>query len=381
MSRLFEGTSIRQMKLTNRFVRSATYEGMAAGDGICTPALREKMVELAAGGVGLIVTSHSFVSPEGRARPLQLGIHSDAMIPALRTMTDAVHARGGRIVIQLAHAGAQADPKMTGLPALGPSLLEKADGTVTHQIVPADFARIKEAFGEAARRAKEAGFDGVQIHAAHGYLLSQFLSPHFNRRTDAYGGSLENRTRFLLEVAAGIRARVGEDFALLVKINSDDFIEDGFRADEMVRVSKMLEAADVDAVEISGGTGSSGDKIPSRISVPKIEEEEVYYREAALDFKRVVKIPLILVGGIRSLGVAERLVSEGVTDYVALSRPLIREPNLVRRWRSADPSMATCISCNRCYRPILRGDGISCEADHPPKAGSGGNVPPDAQQD
>jgi len=363
MSRLFEVTSIRQMKLTNRFVRSATYEGMATGDGICTPALREKMAELAAGGVGLIITSHSYVSPEGRARPLQLGIHSDAMIPSLRIMTDAVHAKGGRIVIQLAHAGAQADSKMNGLPALGPSPLEKADGTVSRQMVPTDFARIREAFGEAAQRAKEAGFDGAQLHAAHGYLLSQFLSPHFNRRTDDYGGSLENRARFLLEVAAGIRAKVGEDFALLVKINSDDFIEGGFRADEMVRVSRMLEAADVDAIEISGGTVLSGDKIPSRIGVPKAEEEQVYYREAALAFKREVKIPLILVGGIRSLGVAERLVAEGVADYVALSRPLIREPNLVHRWRSADPSMATCISCNRCYRPILRGDGVSCEAE------------------
>jgi 2,4-dienoyl-CoA reductase-like NADH-dependent reductase (Old Yellow Enzyme family) len=119
----------------------------------------------------------------------------------------------------------------------------------------------------------------------------------------------------------------------------------------------------VDAIEISGGTGSSGDKIPSRIGVPKAKEEEVYYREAATDFKRAVKIPLILVGGIRSLEVSEGLVAEGVADYVALSRPLIREPNLVRRWRSADPSVATCISCNRCYRPILRGDGVSCEAE------------------
>jgi 2,4-dienoyl-CoA reductase-like NADH-dependent reductase (Old Yellow Enzyme family) len=362
MSRLFEVTSIRQMKLANRFVRSATYEGMAAGDGACTVPLIDKMAELAAGGVGLIITSHAFVSPEGRARPRQLGIHSDAMIPALRTMTDAVHAGGGRIVIQLAHAGAQADPALTGLDALGPSSFGKEDGTAVRQMGPADLSRIAEAFGEAARRAKAAGFDGVQVHAAHGYLLSQFLSPHFNKRRDAYGGVLENRVRFLLEVAAKIRATVGEELAVLVKINSDDFIEEGFRPAEMIQTSRRLETVGVDAIEISGGTGLSGDKIPSRIGVPKGEDEEVYYREAARDLKRVVKIPLILVGGIRSLPVAESLVAEGLTDYVALSRPLIREPDLVRRWRSTDFSGATCISCNRCYRPILRGDGISCEA-------------------
>ena len=369
MSALFETTAIRGMALANRFVRSATYEGMAAEDGACTDPLIDKMADLAEGGVGLIITSHAFVSPEGRARPRQLGIHEDAMVAGLRKMTGAVHARGGRIAVQLAHAGAQADPGVTGLDALGPSVLEKPDGTVVRAMGAAEFSRIAEAFGQAARRAKEAGFDGVQIHAAHGYLLSQFLSPHFNRRTDAYGGSLENRARLLLEVTGRVRAAVGDRLAVLVKINSDDFIEAGFRPAEMVQVSRLLEGAGVDAIEISGGTVLSGDKIPSRIGAVKTGEDEVYYREAARAFKRAVKIPLILVGGIRSLPVAGGLIAEGLADYIALSRPLIREPHLVRLWQAADASRSACISCNRCYRPVLRGDGISCEAANRPKTG------------
>ncbi len=364
MKELFQPASIRQMKLANRFVRSATYEGLAAADGACTFPLIGKIADLAEGGVGLIITSHAFVSPEGRARPRQLGIHTDAMIPGLRKMTEAVHGKGGRIVIQLAHGGVEADPGVAGLEALGPSAIAKPDAAVSREMGAADLSRIVEAFGDAALRAKKAGFDGVQIHAAHGYLLSQFLSPHFNKRTDAYGGSLENRARLLREVLSSIRARMGGDLAVLVKINSDDFLDDGFRQDEMIRVSQMLETGGVDAIEISGGTRYSGDKIPSRIGISKIREDEVYYREAAADFKTAVNVPLILVGGIRSLRVAEGLVDEEVADYIALSRPLIREPHLVRRWQSADPSGATCVSCNRCYRPIRRGDGIACEADN-----------------
>ncbi|MHB8909738.1 MAG: NADH:flavin oxidoreductase [Syntrophales bacterium] len=362
MNGLFAPASIGGMTLANRFVRSATYEGLAGADGACTFPLLVKMAELAEGGVGLIITSHAFVSPEGRARPRQLGIHTDAMIPGLREMTEAVHGKGGRIAVQLAHAGAEADPGITGLEALGPSATAKPDGAVSREMDAADLSRIAEAFGDAALRAKKAGFDGVQIHAAHGYLLSQFLSPHFNRRRDAYGGGLENRARLLMEVAARVRAVTGGDLALLVKINAEDFLADGFRQDEMVRVSQMLEAGGVDAIEVSGGTRYSGEKIPSRIGVPKTGEEAVYYREAAVAFKRVVRVPLILVGGIRSLDAAEGLVEEGITDFIALSRPLIREPNLVRRWQSADSSGATCVSCNRCYRPIRRGDGIVCEA-------------------
>jgi 2,4-dienoyl-CoA reductase-like NADH-dependent reductase (Old Yellow Enzyme family) len=362
MSRLFEATIINKIKLSNRFVRSATYEGLANEDGSCANRLTEKIAELADRSVGLIITSHTFVSPEGRARPLQLGIYKDAMISGLREMTEAVHSKKSRIILQLSHGGAQADPKISGLEALGPSPFEKADRTVSKQMSIADIFRIVESFGDAALRARQAGFDGIQIHAGH-------LSPHFNKRNDAYGSSLENRTRFLLEVFDKIRARAGKDFAVLVKLNSEDFLENGLQMDEMVSVSQMLEAKGIDAIEISGGTPLSGEKIPSREGILKTEEEEVYYRKAASQFKKMVKVPLILVGGIRSFGVAERLVDEGLADYIALSRPLIREPHLVSRWQSGDLSKATCISCNLCYEPILSGKGLSCEVDNRLKAG------------
>jgi 2,4-dienoyl-CoA reductase-like NADH-dependent reductase (Old Yellow Enzyme family) len=364
MSTLFEGTSINGMKLSNRFVRSATYEGMAAPDGSCTDALIKKMAELAEGGIGLIITSHAFVSPEGRARNRQIGIHSDAMIPGLRRMAEAVHRNRGKIVAQLAHAGAQTDQGISGFEALGPSVFEKEKGCISREMDAADRVRIADCFGDAAVRAQRAGFDGVEIHGAHGYLLSQFLSPHFNKRADGYGGPIENRARFLLEVLEEMRARTGNGYPVLVKLNSEDFLDDGFQQDEMIHVSEMLAAKGINAIEMSGGTAYSGEKIPSRKGVLKTEGEEVYYREAASRFKKRVKVPLILVGGIVSFPVAEGLVEQGQADYIALSRPVIREPRLVRRWQSGDRSKATCLSCNQCYQPILRGDGISCEVDN-----------------
>jgi 2,4-dienoyl-CoA reductase-like NADH-dependent reductase (Old Yellow Enzyme family) len=276
MSILFEGTSINGMKLLSRFVRSATYEGMAAPDGSCTDSLIGKMAELIEGGIGLIITSHAFVSPEGRARNRQIGIHSDAMIPRLRKMAEAVHEHGGKIVAQLAHAGAQTDQGISGFEALGPSVFEKEKGCISREMNAADRVRIATCFGDAAARAQRAGFDGVEIHGAHGYLLSQFLSPHFNKRADGYGGPIENRARFLFEVLEEVRLRTGSEYPVLVKLNSDDFLDDGFNQDEMIHASEMLAAKGIDAIEMSGGTAYSGEKIPSRKGVLKVEGDEVY---------------------------------------------------------------------------------------------------------
>jgi 2,4-dienoyl-CoA reductase-like NADH-dependent reductase (Old Yellow Enzyme family) len=364
MHKLFETSFINKMELFNRFVRAATYEGLASNDSSCTGGLIEKISELAEGGVGLIITSHAFVSADGRARPRQLGIYSDKMIPGLKQMAEAVHKTKAKIIIQLAHAGTQADSQVPNDRILGPSVFERNDKIVAGEMNAADILRVAESFGDAAKRAFLAGFDGIEIHAAHGYLLSQFLSRYFNKRNDIYGGSLENRARFLLLVVDKIRNRVGNDFAVLVKLNSEDFLENGFRLDDMIKLSKMLEEIGVNAIEMSGGTPLSGKKIPSRIGTMKTDKEEVYYREAALKFKKSVKIPLVLVGGIRSFNVAENLVNKCLADYIALSRPLIREPNLVNRWQSGDLSRATCISCNLCYQPILTGVGFFCEVEN-----------------
>ncbi len=222
---LFEQTRIQGLSLPNRFIRAATWEGLAHEDGSGSPALLDLLVRLAGEGVGLIITGHAFVSRDGRASPGQLGACSDRLVRPLGEMAEAVHREGGRIVMQLAHGGLQSKPELTGSPPRGPSSAEGLAGPGGEAMTVEMIRDTVEAFARAARRAKSAGFDGIQIHAAHGYLLSQFLSPAFNRREDVYGGSLANRARMLLEVITQVREEVGRYYPLLVKINCQDFLE------------------------------------------------------------------------------------------------------------------------------------------------------------
>jgi 2,4-dienoyl-CoA reductase-like NADH-dependent reductase (Old Yellow Enzyme family) len=357
MKDLFETTSINRMTLRNRFVRSATWEGLGNKDGSVSVKVTEKMVELAKGEVGLIISGYSFVSPEGRSTPGQLAVYDDRFVPGLKGMVDAVHSAGGKIAQQIVHGGAFANPELTGTEAVGPS----AGVGKCRPLRKEELEGIVSAFTRAARRAKGAGFDAVQVHGAHGFLLSEFLSLTFNKRTDEYGGSIENRARLLLEVVRSVREVVGPDFPVLVKLNSEDFLEGGLTPEESVQVSRMLEKASVDAIEFSGGTGASPQKfLPPRPGALDTREKEVYYREAAKIYKEVVSIPLMLVGGIRSYEVAAELVENGIADYIALSRPLIVEPGLVKRWREGDRRKAECISCNGCFVPAREGKGIYC---------------------
>jgi 2,4-dienoyl-CoA reductase-like NADH-dependent reductase (Old Yellow Enzyme family) len=361
MAELFDCTSINGMSLTNRFVRSATWEGLADEDGAVTTRLIDMMVELARGEVGLIISSHAFVSPEGRATPRKLAVCEERFLPGLREMVKGVHAVGGEIALQLAHAGCQANAELTGLEPIGPSGVEKDGRPICRMAGKEDIKSLIAAFARAADLAKQAGFDAVQIHAAHGYLLSQFLSPAFNKRTDEYGGDLANRARLLLEIVRGMRETVGPVYPILVKINSEDFLEGGLSRPEAVEVSGWLEQASVDAIEFSGGTALSPKKLspvrPGRLKTP---EQEVYYREAARLYKQKVAIPLILVGGIRSYGVAEELVREKTADYISMSRPLICEPGLVKRWREGDRRQAECVSDNACFAAVMAGEGLYC---------------------
>ncbi len=362
MPQLFEPTAINGMVLKNRFIRSATYEAMAGSDGTVREQLLEYMAELTRGQVGLIISGHAYVNRAGQAGPRQLGIHSEAMVQGLKRFTSVIHDHGGVVAVQLAHAGKRGIG--TGEHgAVGPSDVIE-EGVKTASAMDTDTIRKTIiAFGEAAQRAVAAGFDAIQIHAAHGYMLSQFLSPSFNTREDAYGGSLENRARLLLEVYQEIRHRVGEHFPLLVKINAEDFLEGGLTVAEMVQVSRMLADGGLDAIEMSGGTFESGRSTPSRVGTAKSAEREVYYRTAAAAFRQEVKIPLILVGGFLSYPSAEEVVQSRLADYVALSRPLIREPQLVQRWRDGQRSKASCISCNRCFATLATKEGLHCAAE------------------
>jgi 2,4-dienoyl-CoA reductase-like NADH-dependent reductase (Old Yellow Enzyme family) len=362
MSELFESTTINGMVLKNRFVRSATYEAMANSDGTVKEQLLQYMAELVQGGVGLVITGHSHVAREGQAGPRQMGAYSDAMIDGLQQLSAVVHAHGGVVAIQLAHAGNKGIGKNEHS-ALGPSGLLKEGLQTAAAMTVEDIKRTVQAFGDAADRSVKAGFDAIQIHSAHGYLLSQFLSPYYNKRDDGYGGTLENRAKFLLEVYAEIRRRVGKAFPVMVKINAEDFLEGGMTVEEMVKVAHLLEEQGMDAIEMSGGTFESGRLVPSRMGTAKSEKKEVYYRKAAGAFKREIKIPLILVGGFLSYPVAEEMVTSGGADYIALSRPLIREPHLVQRWANGDRRKATCISCNKCFSTLLMEEALHCPVE------------------
>ncbi len=358
-SPLFDTGTINGMTLANRFVRSATWEGMATEDGRVTPKLIDTMTALANGGAGLIISGHAYVTPVGQASPWQMGIYDDSLIDGLRSMTDAVHATGGLIIAQLAHAGHFALEKAVGTAPVVASNFEGLAQTPRAELSEADIRDLENAYVAAAERARAAGFDGVQLHSAHGYLLSQFLSPWFNRRTDSYGGSLDNRVRIHVETIRAIRKAVGSDFPLLVKINCEDFSDGGLTVKESLEAAKQMVAAGLDAIELSGGLLTGGKLSPSRPNINKAEKE-AYFKEAARAFKTSLGVPLILVGGIRSLDVAEGLFTSGTADYFSMSRPLIREPDLIRRWQSGDRTRARCLSDNLCFRPGMTGKGIYC---------------------
>jgi 2,4-dienoyl-CoA reductase-like NADH-dependent reductase (Old Yellow Enzyme family) len=290
-----------------------------------------------------------------------MAAYDDRFVPGMKDMVRAVHAAGGKIAMQLVHGGAFSRSDLTGVEMVGPSDVIKDGKTITSSLTVKAIEGIVAAFAQAAVRAKHAGFDAIQIHAAHGFLISQFLSGPMNKRTDEYGGSLKNRTRLLLEVVRSVRLTVGTGYPILIKINSEDFLEGGMTRDEAVQVAFMLQDASVDAIEYSGGTVASPEKLmPPRPGALKSAENEVYYRDAARLYKQKVRIPLILVGGIRSFEVADELVKSGTCDYISLSRPFICEPALIRRWQGGDYRRAECISCNLCFGPPSEGKGFYC---------------------
>jgi len=350
------------LELSNRFIRSATWEGLAGEDGACTPELVNLIVALTAGKVGLIITGHAYISSSGQATVRQLGVDHDGRIQELSKMTTAVHNEGSRIIMQLAHGGLRADAKFSGIAPMGPSTGEGLLPSPGREMTVEDIRQIVNTFGQAARRAQKAGFDGVQIHAAHGYLLSQFLSPAFNQRTDDYGGQLENRARIVLDILQRIRQEAGSDFPIFIKINCEDFLNKGLTRGEFIQVCAMLDRAGIDAIEVSGGTFLSGERIPFRKEI-KFERDQAYFRKAAKGLKAAINTPVILVGGIRSYLLAERLVDEGFADYISMSRPYIREPGLIARWQSGDLRKATCISCNGCLGAARSEQGIYCVQD------------------
>lgn len=359
--KIFEHATLGTLNLANRFVRSATGEGMATPAGHCSRLLTRLMADLAAGSVGLIITGHTAVSPEGRASAGQLCMWHDDQLPALTDMIGQVHDAGGKIALQISHAGIFSHSALTGEASLGPMIRKKDDGTLCREMTRQDILQATAAFARAAGLARRAGFDGVQIHAAHGYLLSSFLSPHYNQRSDEYGGTVENRARFLLDVARAVLHTTGHDYPVLVKMNVNDFLPGGLSVSDMLKTASFLERAGITAIELSGGTLESGKLIPARPGKIK-PDAEGYYKEDARYYKEKIHLPLILVGGFRSLPVAQVFIEEGICDFIAMSRPFIREPGLISRWKSNETGPSSCVSDNLCFQPVRAGKGLYCLA-------------------
>ena len=367
MTKLFETTSIKSLTLPNRFVRSATWTGIAnPTDGSPSPLLIDKMVKLAQGGVGLIIPGMALIEKEDSSGMRQLGAYSDDLVPGLSSMTEAVHKAGGKIAMQIVHPGLQAPLMGWPVGAIGPSVMQGEKGPLNREMTLDDIRGVVSAFGEAAARAQKAGFDGVEIHGAHGWLLSEFLSPFFNKRMDAYGGSIENRSRIVLETIHSMRTAVGNQYPVMIKVNSEDLLPGGLSVDDMLRATVMFESAGIDAIELSGGTTWGSFVLGNwDLSYMKTVKTEAYWRDAAMRLKKTVNVPVMLVGGIRSFETAEQLVNEHAADYISLSRPLMREPDLVNRWKSGDIRRAACISENACASPerfaeVFSGKGVRC---------------------
>jgi 2,4-dienoyl-CoA reductase-like NADH-dependent reductase (Old Yellow Enzyme family) len=352
---LFTPTRIRALEIRNRIARSATAERMSDEKGDPDARVAELYRRLADGGVGLIVTGHAFVDRAGRVHAQMTGADDDARHASLAALADAAHAGGAAVALQINHGGRACDPAIVPEP-VGPSAIAVApDRPVPRPLAEGEIGAVATAFGRAAGRARAAGFDAVEIHAAHGYLISQFLSPLANRRDDRYGGSLDNRARLLREVAGAVRLAVGPDYPVLVKLGITDNEEGGLTVEDGAEIASRLPAWGIDAVETStGGRGAVRTRVTS-------ESREAYLLPLARAVRARSPIPLLLVGGLRSRPVMERVLAEGI-EMVSLSRPLIRQPDLPRRLAGDPGGRAECVSCNRCY-PRGPDEGIRCKRD------------------
>ena len=360
---LFQEMTINRLVLANRIVRSATWEGMCDDEGKPGEQLCDLYRDLITGGVGLLISGYTFVTQPGKQMPGQMGLCGEGCRDSYIALFDAVHEVGGKIAIQLVHAGGQASEKMAGRRPEAPSAVQSVQfASMPEEMTQDRISEIINAFADAADRAREWGADAIQLHGAHGYLINQFLSPATNKREDRYGGTIENRTRFGIEVLEAVRKRVGADFPVMIKLNICDELEGGLTETDGILAAQALADAGMDAIEVSSGTGASGDKSPVRTHISE-PEDQAYNLEYARKVKEVVDCPVIVVGGFRSFDIATQAVAEHRLDGVAISRPLIREPGLVARWQTGDHAPSTCVSCNRCFRPGLKGKGIQCVVD------------------
>jgi 2,4-dienoyl-CoA reductase-like NADH-dependent reductase (Old Yellow Enzyme family) len=351
--KLFEQTRVNGMELKNRFIRSAFWFKGAEDTGHLNDFMCDAYEELARGGAGLIITGYSTVAADEKPNIRMLGAHDDSFIPDYRKLTDRAHTHGAKMALQICLGGSQSHhPDAVDMNLIGPSAVRnRVTGLTPKEAAKADIDRIIGQFADAAARAKAAGFDAVQIHAAHGYFLSSFLTPYYNRRTDEYNGGIHDRARIIYETVAAVRERVGPDFPVMIKMNYDDFMDadEGLVFADALEVFKRLPEAGVDLIEVSATNESSGKGLmPARTKI-HAPEKQSYFLEATANIAAAVDIPVILMGGNRSTDRMQTILNETDIAYFSLARPLHSEPDLIHKWEADAAYKPRCVSCNRCW--------------------------------
>ncbi|MEX2394674.1 MAG: NADH:flavin oxidoreductase [Actinomycetota bacterium] len=379
MSDVFAPATVGPLTIRNRIIKSATFEGRTP-KRVVTDRLIEFHRAVAAGGAGMSTVAYCAVSPDGGTDGRQIVMTDDA-VPGLRRLTDAIHAEGAAASAQIGHAGPVANPLGTKHPVLSPSRTFSPFGMRWSKAATStDIERVTEDFERAGRVAVEGGFDAIEVHLGHNYLLSAFLSPRLNRRDDAYGGSLEARARFPREAVRAVRRGAGVGVAVTAKLNMDDGVRRGLGPDESIEVATMLEAdGDLDALVLTGGSSfynpmylfrgdapvqemadtmpgllKTGFKLVGRRFMKSYPFEEAYFLPLARRFRAALQMPLVLLGGINRLDTIEHARDEGFA-FVAMARALLREPDLPNRMRLRRSTEATCIHCNKCMPTIYAG--------------------------
>lgn len=356
MKSLFEKTAIGSMSLKNRFFRGALWEELADEKGHLTPELIDIYLELAKGGVGTIITGYSFVWEDEQPNPRMMGIYDDSFIEEYKRLTDQVHQYDANIIMQIVYGGSMTTFNVGDRKIWGPSShINDRTGTKAEEISVDEIKHLVDAYAKAAKRVEQAGFDGVELHAGHGYLLSQFLSPFYNKRTDQYGGVIHNRARIIYEIVEAIRKEVRADFPVLIKMNSQDFRdENGFKEEEAIEVAKHLQEIGISAIEVTGGDESAlevfnGNLGPARKGIARSIDRESYFSAFAARLASEVQMPIILIGGNRHFSKMEGILRTTNINYFSLSRPLTAEPDLINQWHVDPSKKPKCVSCNKCY--------------------------------
>ena len=381
---VFETSSLAGIRLKNRIIRSATYERMCDALGNPQPSYYELYEKLSSGGAGAIITGYVAVNRTGRMPRFMGIIDDDSYIEKFRKLSSVVQANGTPIIMQIAHCGGLSTKAVTNTDPVAPSpFVNKLSRQKARELSHTEIEDIISDFVKAIIRVRQAGFDGVQVHAAHGYLLSEFLSPHVNKRTDRWGGTTENRCRIIIEILERTRKQVG-DYPILIKISAYDFDKGGMRIDESIKVARLLESAGCSAIEVSCGgvtdtfTAVRSNELPIKAALAFVSPFKKmpkpvkflasiimrftmkshtplfnYNVDAALQVKKNVGIPVIVVGGIHRLPDVEDIICNKGIDYVSMCRPFIIEPAIVRKFQENKQTESRCINCSYCLMGVM----------------------------